>query len=144
MVSTRHRLVMLISVTGSSNRRARVRSVVRRAVIIMPDSRGRKTARDRDSADFRVAQALGAAVALPKLSAGALGVAVGGAGTERLLLLVVASEAELDEGGDEEEERAQDGDGEAGGVETAGGAERGGVGDLVALAVAAEAFLGVG
>lgn len=147
MITTCDRFVVLVRGTRSSDSRARVSRIMRRAVIMSRTDGRKTTARNRNSANLRVAKlavAVGTAVALPELDAGALSVAVARAGAKRLLLLVVAGKAHLDEGGDEEEEGAEDGDGEAGCVEAAGRAERGGVGDLVALAVAAEAFLGVG
>ena len=67
------------------------------------------------------------------LGSGAGSVAVGGAGTVLLLLLVVLTEGELDDGRDDEEEGAEDGDGEAGSVQSARRAERDSVGDLIAL-----------
>lgn len=139
VVSASHWLVVLKRMAWGSDRGASIGRVVRRAVV-MAASR-RKTTRDGDGADFRIAKTLGAAVALPELCARALGVAVGGAGAECLLLLVIAAQAELDEGRDEEEESAEDRDGEAGRVEPADGTQRGGVGDLVTLAVTTESFL---
>jgi hypothetical protein len=67
-------------------------------------NRSGKTTGDGDSADFGVAEALPALVALPELKTGALGVAVGGARAVALLLLVMAGEQDVQWDGDEEEE----------------------------------------
>jgi hypothetical protein len=67
-------------------------------------NRSGKTTRDRDSADFGVAETLLALIALPELKTGALRVAVGGARAVALLLLVMAGEQDVQWDGDEEEE----------------------------------------
>jgi hypothetical protein len=99
-------LVTFVTSVGSSNGRAGVGSVVRSAVVVS-SSRRSKTTSCWDSADFRVAvtsSTVSLAVALPELDAGALGVTIRGAGTERLLLLVVATEEDLEECRKEEED----------------------------------------
>ena len=58
-------------------------------------------------------------------TAGARGVVIGRRGPEALLLLVVADESDLHESGADEEQGADDGDGESGGVESAREAELG-------------------
>lgn len=114
----------------------------------------------RDSSDFRVTELAVAILALPELAARATSVAVGGARAEALLLLVVTAKEHLHRNRKEEEEanecqsmcwlgvlrnlRSNDGDGETGSVEPAGGTERGRVSDLVTLTVAAKALLGGG
>jgi hypothetical protein len=103
VVSTVKRgLVVVESRVGRRNSRASVRSVVRRADVVL-DNRGSETSLSGHGSDFRVNSAV-ALVALPKLHAGALGVAVGGARTVALLLLVVLGHEELEGDGDEEEE----------------------------------------
>ena len=147
MVSTSHGLVGRETSVGSSDGGASVSGVVAGAVVVGASRDSEATSgSSRDGTDFRVAVSSGAVslATLPELHARALGVAVAGAGTERLLLLVVLHEEDLDEGAEQEEEGADDGDGEAGRVELADRAERGGVGDLVAAAVGTKAFLGVG
>jgi len=147
VVSTGHRLVGRETSVGSSDGGASVSGVVTGAVVVGASRDSEATSgSSRDGTDFRVAVSSSAVslAALPELHAGALGVAVAGAGTECLLLLVVLHEEDLDEGAEQEEECADDGDGEAGGVELADRAEGCGVGDLVAAAVGTEAFLGVG
>jgi len=147
VVSTSNRLVGSETRVRSSDGGASVGSVVAGTVVV-GRGRGSKTASSgsRDGTDFGIAVSHGAVglAALPELHAGTLGVAVVRTRTKGLLLLVVAHKEDLDESAEQEEESADDGDGEAGGVELAGRAERGGVGDLVALAVGAEALLGVG
>lgn len=141
VISADNGLVVLIRSIGRGNSAASVGSVVARTIVMVTRS---KTARGGwDGADLRVAETLGAAVALPELDAGTLGVAVGWAGTKALLLLVVAAKAKLENSRDEEQECAGYGNGKAGSVKSACGAKRGRVGDLVALTVAAEALLGV-
>jgi hypothetical protein len=147
VVSAGNGLVALEASVGSGNGGTGVGSVVAGAVVVGA-SRDSKAASGSsgDGADFRVTVASGAVslAALPELHAGALGVAVVGTGAESLLLLVVLHKEDLEEGAKEEQESADDGDGEAGSVELAGCAERRRVGNLVALTVGAEAFLGVG
>jgi hypothetical protein len=151
------RLVVIVAGTGSSNGGASVRGVVRRANVVL-NSRGLKTTSGRGSSNFRVTQATVALVALPKLHAGTLGVAVGWARTVALLLLVVTRHKKLEGDGDEEEEatlisiwsglgemkmnlRSDNSDGEAGGVELADRSERCSICVLVALGTA-ETLLG--
>lgn len=146
MIATSDGLVAVVGV-GRSDGRASVGSVVARAEVV-GGSRGSKTTSSSsgDGANLRVAvtSGPGGLLALPELHAGTGGVAVAGAGTESLLLLVVAHEKDLDEGTEEEEDCADDGDGHASGVELADRAEGGSVGDLVALAVGTKALLGAG
>ena len=146
VVATSNGLVAVVGV-GRSDGRASVGSVVARAVVV-GNSRGGKTTSSsgRDGANLRVAVASGPGglLTLPELHAGTGGVAVAGAGTEGLLLLVVTHEEDLDEGAEEEENGADDSDGHAGGVQLADCAEGGSIGDLVALAVGTKALLGAG
>jgi len=147
VVSTGHRLVGRETSVGSSDGGTGVSGVVAGAVVVGASRDSEATSGSgRDGTNFRVAVSSGAVslAALPELHAGALGVAVAGAGTERLLLLVVLHEEDLDEGAEQEEEGADDGDGEAGGVELADRAEGSSVGDLVALTVGTKALLGAG
>lgn len=76
------------------------------------------------------------ASALPELGLGSStsSVAIGGAGTIFLLLVVVLSEGDLDDCRDDEEEGAEDGDSEAGGIQSACRTKGDSVGDLIALA----------
>jgi hypothetical protein len=156
-------LVVVISAVdvGSSDSRASVSSVVAGADVVL-DNRGSKSTGSRgNGSDFRVTEAIVALVALPELHAGALGVAVGRAGTVALLLLVVLGHEELEGDGNQEEEaskllvcngecrmvqdlRSNNGNSEAGSVELADGSERSRIGDLVSLTVAAETLLGRG
>jgi hypothetical protein len=103
VVSTAESLVVvLVASVRSSNSGAGVSSVVGWANIVSRSSK--TTGSNGDGADFRVAKTLGAAVALPELNAGALGVAVGRTRTVALLLLVVAGKEHLEWDGDKEEE----------------------------------------
>jgi hypothetical protein len=95
-------LVVVESRVRRRNSRASVRSVVRRADVMLND-RGSETTLSGHGSDFRVDSAV-ALVALPELHARALGVAVGRAGAVALLLLVVLGHEELEGDGDEEEE----------------------------------------
>jgi hypothetical protein len=147
MVSALDRLggVRLVtSVTWRSNGRAGVGGVVARAVVVRSGS-GQTAGGSWDGTNFRVAVTCGAVglLALPELHARALGVAVVGARTECLLLLVVLHQHYLDKSADQEEECADDGDSEAGCVQVARRAQGSGIGDLPALAVGAEALLAV-
>jgi len=146
VIAASNGLVAVVGV-GRSDGRASVSSVVARAVVV-GNSRGGKTTSSSsgDSANLRVAVASGPGglLALPELHARTGGVAVAGAGAESLLLLVVAHEEDLDEGAEEEEDGADDGDGHAGSVELADRAEGGSISDLVALAVGTKALLGAG
>jgi hypothetical protein len=157
VVSTAESLVVvLVAGMRSSNSGAGVGSVVGWANIVSRSSK--TTGSNRDGTDFRVTEALGAAVALPELNAGALGVAVGRTRTVALLLLVVAGKEHLEWDGDKEEEavvllvcglhenvkndlRSNNGNSEAGSVESADGSKRRRVGDLVTLTIATKAFL---
>jgi len=135
------RLVVVVTSTGSSDGRASVGSVVAWADIMARSSEA--TSSDGGSGDFGVAETtVLAGVALPELGTGALGVAVGGAGTVALLLLVVLVDEELKGNGDEEKEGSDDGDSEAGSVEPTDGSEGSRVGVLVTLTTA-KALLGV-
>jgi hypothetical protein len=93
----------MLVVVRSSDGRAGVGSVVRRAVVVVRGS-SKATSSDRDSAEFSVASGFLVLVALPELHAGAFGVAVGWAGTVALLFLVMAREEYLEGCGNEEEE----------------------------------------
>jgi hypothetical protein len=95
-------LVVVESRVRRRNSRASVRSVVRRADVMLND-RGSETTLSGHGSDFRVDSAV-ALVALPELHARTLGVAVGRAGAVALLLLVVLGHEELEGDGDEEEE----------------------------------------
>lgn len=97
-------LVVVINAVGvgHADSRAGVSSVVAGADVMSRDS---KTARgDRGSGNFGVLETAVALVALPELDAGALGVAVGWAGTIALLLLVVLGHEELEGDGNQEED----------------------------------------
>jgi len=97
-------LVVVINAVGMghADSGAGVSSVVAGAHVMGRDS---KTARsDRGSGNLGVLETAVALVALPEFDAGALGVAVGGAGTVALLLLVVLGHEELEGDGDQEEE----------------------------------------
>lgn len=143
MVTSSQRLVVVIGAARSSNGATGVRSIVASAVVV--GSRDTKTARRRwDSSDLGVTEGVVVTLPLPELDARALGVAVGGARSESLLLLVVATKEELKEGREEEEDGTEDGDGEAGRVHAAGSAERDRVGNLTVIAGAMEAILIVG
>lgn len=96
-----------------------------------------------DSGDFRVTKLVVALLALPELVTGTLGVAVGWAGAEAFLLLVVTAKQDLHGDGKKEEEGSNDSDGETGSVEPASSAKGCSVGDLVSLTVAAKALPGV-
>lgn len=114
-----------------------------RAVVVGTIRSSKSTSGSRYGSNLRVTAASGPVglPALPELHAGALGVAVGRARTEALFLLVVAHEGYLEEGAEQKEESTDNGDGKAGSVEPASGAQRSRVGDLVALAVGAKALL---
>lgn len=114
VVSTSDRLVVSVvvkgAVSGSAVRRSDSRTghvgVVAGAVVT-----GARSERSvaggggsGDGGDFRVAELVVALLALPELVAGTLGVAVGGARTEALLLLVVTAKENLDRDGNEEQE----------------------------------------
>lgn len=76
-------------------------------------------------------------LSLPKLAvAGARGIVVGWGRSEALLLAVVSDQGNLEQGGKEEKERADDGDSKRGGVESAGKAKLGEVGSSVTAAKA--------
>jgi hypothetical protein len=107
VVSTAQVLVVVRAVVSRVRRRnsgACVRSVVGWAHIMRRSSKA--TSGHRNGADFRVSEAGGALLALPELGlgAGALGVAVGRAGAEALLFLVVAACEQRHGDGEEEEE----------------------------------------
>jgi hypothetical protein len=102
MVSSVESLVVVKS-ARRSNSRAGVGGVVRRADVVLNSRRG-KTSGSGRSGNLRVVNSALALVALPELHARALGVAVGGAGTVALLLLVVLGHEKLEGDGDEEEE----------------------------------------
>jgi hypothetical protein len=143
VVATLDRLVEvgLVASVGCSDGGASVGCVVRRAVV--PCARSKGSTRSSGGSNLGVTETSGALVALPELHTGAAGVVVGRAGSEALLLLVVTREENLDGDGDEEENGGDDGNSEASLVEVAGGAVRGSVGPLPALAVTVEALLGV-
>lgn len=142
VISSMERLVAsgLMASMRRSDSRARVRGVVRWAVIVSGSS-SKATRCSRDGTDFSVAEILLALVALPEFNATSPSVAVRWAGTVALLFLVMAAEELLKWGGDEEKEGSDDCDGEANSVESANRSKRGRVGDLVAFA--AKAVLGV-
>lgn len=126
VVSTDGWRVLVVNDTARrSDSRASVGSVMAWAIVVSWCS---KTAAsgggDWDSTYLGIANTSSAAVALPELNTRALGVAISWAGAESLFLLVLATHEELENGGDEEEDRAEDSDGEAGRVEAAGEAER--------------------
>lgn len=76
-------------------------------------------------------------LAVPEVALGGTGsVVVRRAGTEALLLLVLANKDDLHESGDDEENNGDDRDGECGGVQTAGGTRGDRVGEVLALASA--------
>lgn len=104
MVSTaKPRLVVVVASTRSSDSGASVGSVVAWANIVTRS--GETASSNGSSGDFGVTETTVAArVALPELDAGALGVAVCGAGAVALLLLVVLVDEQLERDGDEEEE----------------------------------------
>lgn len=108
MVSTGQGLVRVV--IGGRSRcdgRARVGSVVRRAVIASTRSKSGAGGRDGTS-HFGVAGDVVLAVAAAKeLDAAALGVAVGGRRAVALLLLVDTTEAELDERREEKEDAVE-------------------------------------
>lgn len=142
VVTSVQRLVALISSIRGSNGGASVGSIVRCTVVVSSNWR-RESARGWNSTDFRVTVAsgtVGFAVALPELDARALGVAISGARTKCLLLLVVAAETHLNKGRDEEEQGSDDSDSKASSVQSTDGAEAGRIGDLVTLSVAAESL----
>lgn len=145
VVTTSQRLVVLVGGARSSNGATSVCSVVASAVVVVGSRDTESASRGWDSSNLGVTESVVvAALPLPELDTGALGVAVGGARAESLLLLVVASKEDLEQGRDEEEDGTKDGDGEARRVQAAGSAERCRVGDLTVVARAVEALLSVG
>jgi hypothetical protein len=145
MVTGANRLVAVIANIRRSDGGASVGGIVARAVVVGTGRSSKTTSGSGYSSNLRVT-VLGDPVslpALPELHTGALGVAVGRAGTEALLLLVVAHEEDLEESAQQKEEGGDDGDGKAGSIESASGAQRGSVGDLVALAIRTKGFLGI-
>ena len=60
----------------------------------------------RNDTNFRIAETLGTAVTLPELNTGTLGIVIPWAWAKTLFLLVLATEANLDNGGEEEEDSA--------------------------------------
>jgi len=124
-------------------------SVVARAVVVVSTRSKRSVTSSRgsggwDSSNLWVTELAVAVLALPKLTARASSVVIGGARTKALLLLVVTTKEHLHRDGEKEKECSDDSDRKAGSVQAAGGAERGSICDLVALVGAAKALLGTG
>ena len=105
VVATVERLVRIfVGRGGGGDGGTSISSIVRWAHIVT-NTRSKRTGGGGTSRHFGVAETApgGAAAALPELDAGAASVAIGWRRTKALLLLVVAVEGGLDEGGDEEE-----------------------------------------
>lgn len=148
VVATLHRLVVSVVVkrtVRSSDSRACHVSVMAGSVVTGTRSKSSMAGGGggRNSSNLRIAKLVVALLALPELGTGAASVVVGRARAKALLLLVMASQKDLDGDGKKEEESSNDGNSETSGVQPASGAKRGGVGDLVTLAIAAKALLGV-
>jgi len=100
VVPANNRFILLVMSARSGNRTACVSSVVAGTVVVGSNRRSKPATRHRDSANLRVSVTsdVCAAVALPEFDARALGIVVGGAGTESLFFLMVAAQDKLHEG----------------------------------------------
>jgi hypothetical protein len=152
MITTRQRLVVLISV-GGRNSRASISSIMRGTDTVV--GAGSKSS---GSGHFGIANRTVLATALPETYSASPSVVVGWARAKSLLLAVVTSKSKLDKCRDQEENttfvsgeaaksgmcylRSGDGNCKTSSVHTACGAQGDSVGDLV-LVVPPEAFFGV-
>jgi len=126
---------LVVLVAGGGNCASSVGSVVRWADVSGVASS--KVASCNGSDNILLSIAVGVSLAVPELALGrAIGVVVGRAGTEALLLLVLAHKEDLEESCDEEEESGNDGHREHGGVHAASVARRDRVGEVLALSSA--------
>lgn len=108
MVSTRDGLVrVLIGCRSRCDSRARVRSIVRWAVVVSTGREGTSSGSRNSSSHLRVAETLGALLAAKELDAATTSVVVGGAWAVTLLLLMVTTERKLDESRNEEEKTVE-------------------------------------
>jgi hypothetical protein len=100
VVTTRHRLMVVVSAVGSRNCRACISGVVGRSHIVPTRSKcvGVSCSNGSGAGHFGVMHCIFLRFATAKeSSAASTGVAVGRTGAETLFLLVVASESQLDE-----------------------------------------------
>jgi hypothetical protein len=126
---------LVVLVAGSSDCASGVASLVRGTEVV--GVAGNEAAISNSSASGTELSILVDPLAVPEVALGGTGsVVVGRAGTEALLLLVLADKDDLHEGGDDEEDDGDDGDGEGGGVQAAGSARGDRVGEVLALASA--------
>lgn len=100
MVPANNRFIVLVVGARRGNRTACISSVVAGTVVVGSNRRSKTATRPRDGASLRVSVTGDpcAAAALPEFDARALGVVVGGAGTESLFFLMVAAQDKLHEG----------------------------------------------
>ena len=142
MVIAGSMVMRLVRSVRCSNGAAGEGSIITRVVIMTSNRRDMSARFKRNGSDLRVPLTFIVVIALRAFSTKALGMAVRRAGAEGFLLLVFAAEAELEKSGNKEEQSAEDGDSEAGSVETTRCAKRRGIGNLPTLAVAAKALSG--
>jgi len=126
---------LVVLVSGSSNCASSVASLVRGTEVV--GVAGNETTSSNSSASGTELSILVDLLAVPEVALGRTGsVVVGWAGTEALLLLVLADKDDLHESSDDEEDDGDDGDCESSGVQAAGSAWGDGVGEVLALASA--------
>lgn len=128
-------LNLLVDASGAADGSTSVGSVVAWASVRVGNSEARGS-----SAELSLASGVLILASKESLASGAGSVAVGWAGSEALLLLVVADEHNVHDGGEQENDATDNGDGEASLVHAASSAVVDTVGNLIALGtVGAEA-----
>jgi len=126
---------LVVLVAGSSDCASGVASLVRGTEVV--GIAGSETASSNSSASGAELSIPVDLLAVPEVALGGTGsVVVGRAGTEALLLLVLADKDDLHESSDDEEDDGDDRDGEGGGVQAAGSTRGDRVGEVLALASA--------
>ena len=125
---------LVVLVAGSCDGASGVASLVRRTEIVGVANSKATTNSSTSGTELSILVDL---LAVPEVALGGTGsVVVRRAGTEALLLLVLANKDDLHESGNDEENNGDDRDGEGGGVQTAGGTRGDSVGEVLALASA--------
>jgi hypothetical protein len=125
---------LVVLVAGSCDGATGVASLVRRTEVVGVAGSEATTNSSASGTELSILVDL---LAVPEVALGGTGsVVVRRAGTEALLLLVLADKDDLHESSDDEEDDGDDGDGEGGGVQLAGSTWGDRVGEVLALASA--------
>lgn len=124
-------LIVLVTSARSSDCASSVSSVVRGADVVVV-TRSKAAGANSSASGGHLSVSLVGLLAVPEVALGrAAGVVVGRAGTEALLLLVLADQEDLHESSEDEEDNGDDRDSKGDSVEAAGSAGTDGVGEVL-------------